>query len=274
MSRITLNEEQRTAIQRLELDLLLELDRICRKYDIKYTLAYGTLIGAVRHQGFIPWDDDIDVCIHRTDYEKLKKVCEKELDSRYFYQTNETDPEYYHLFDKIRVNNTVFMESFLKKYHIHHGVYIDIFPLDYIPDSFMKRKIQYYRFHFYRTGLMSKYMMISARNGKKKYAARILKVLYAPFSLKRLYDGACRTAAKYKNEPETYIHSFCSPYKTKDIFQKSIFEEYTEVPFEGEMLYIVKNYDTVLRGIYGNYMELPPEGQRITRHDLAELKLE
>lgn len=273
MEKINLSIEERKMVQKIELNILAELDRICRKHNINYTLAYGTLLGAIRHNGFIPWDDDVDVCMLRRDYEKFRKVCEEELDKKYFYQTNETDSEYYHLFDKIRANDTVFKESFLEKYHIHHGVYIDIFPLDYVPDSSIKRMLQYCKFHFYRLGLMSKYMMISARSGKKKCAAIILKFLYKPFPLKKLYDGACDAASKYKNKAETNVQSFYSPYKRKDIFDRRYFEEYIEVRYEEYKFFVIKNYDIILSRLYNDYMEYPPEEQRITRHDLVELKL-
>lgn len=147
---------------------MIELDRICKAYDIKYTLAYGTLIGAIRHRGFIPWDDDIDVFMLREDLLKLREICKTELNERFFYQNHETDKEYYYLFDKIRLNGTIFKETYLSKYNIHHGVYLDIFPVDKLPDDLREIKKQYRRYRIYRTVLNSKYLVLNARHGKKE----------------------------------------------------------------------------------------------------------
>lgn len=274
MEKVKLSDEQKKAVQNIELGILIELNRICRKHNIPYALAYGTLIGTVRHKGFIPWDDDVDVCMLRKDYKKFVDICKTELDSKYFYQTNSTDKEYFHLFDKIRANNTIFRESFLAEYEIHHGVYIDIFPIDNIPNNRFKRMLQYYSFHFFRTGLMSKYMMIEARTGKKKIAAKILKILYAPFSLKYLYKKANAIASKYMDDPQNDVMSFYSPYRLKDVFQRNNWETMIDGVFEGQKILIPKNYDLILTQIYGDYMKLPPEDQRITRHDLVELKID
>ena len=158
MPKMVLTDTQLRRIQQIETDVLCEVDRICQKHQIKYVLGFGTLIGAVRHQGFIPWDDDVDICMMRKDYERFKDICRTELNPKYFYQSKDTDPEYYHLFDKIRVNGTVFKEDLIAEHDIHHGVYIDIFPMDYVPDNGFLRCLQFWKFHFFRTGLMAKYM--------------------------------------------------------------------------------------------------------------------
>ena len=274
MKLVDVTEKDHKKLQELELGILLELDRICKAYDLHYSVAYGTLIGAIRHRGFIPWDDDIDVYMPRKDYLKLEEICKKELKSDFFYQNNSTDPECFYLYDKIRLNGTVFRESFVSKYNIHHGVYIDIFPIDKIPQNIFKRKIQYYKFHFYRTGVMAKYLMLEAREGKKKVVFSALKLLYFPFPLKWLYKKTQNTAMKYVDSVEGMdAISFFSPYKQKDIFECKVFENYTTCEFMGKTVSVIKNYDKVLKQIYGDYMKLPPKDKQTTRHSVTELRI-
>lgn len=110
-------------IQKVELEILLEPDRIYKSNNINYQLFSGTLLGAIRDNKFIPWDDDIDVCLLREDYNKFIKVCQRDLDEKYFLQTNKTDKDYIMQFAKIRKNNTVFMEKCTSESKIHQGIY-------------------------------------------------------------------------------------------------------------------------------------------------------
>ena len=132
-------------LQNIEFEILLEFDRICKKHNIMYQLFAGTLLGAIRHRGFIPWDDDIDVCLLRKDYNVFIDVCRTELDSKYFLQTYETDKHSIWQFAKIRKNNTLFLEDAVSECDIHHGIFIDIFPFDNVfPNTFtgrLQRKI-------------------------------------------------------------------------------------------------------------------------------------
>src|SRR5699024_7471673 len=125
-------------VQKDQLDILIEFDRICKKNNIKYQLFAGTLLGAIRHKGFIPWDDDIDVCMLREDYEKFLNICNKDMKNEYFLQTYNSDTNYIMQFAKLRKNNTIFLERVTANCDIHHGVYIDIFPLDDVrPNTLM-----------------------------------------------------------------------------------------------------------------------------------------
>lgn len=273
MKYVNLTQEDRTKIQNLELEILEEVDGICRRNGIQYTMGYGSLIGAIRHDGFIPWDDDVDICLLRKDYIRFREICRKELNSRFFYQSNETDPEYFLLYDKIRLNGTIFRESHLSSYNIHHGVYIDIFPIDYVPDNSLKQVFQYVCFHFFRSGLMSKYIVLKAREGRKKYAAKFLRVIYSVFPLSFLYKNANKVATWYDKTPQKRIMNFLTPYRLKEIFDGVLYDEYVEHKFEGMNVRIVKGYDMFLRQIYGDYMQLPPLEKRNTRHTIVELKL-
>lgn len=273
MNLIQVSKEDKRRIQSLELEIMEEIDRICKKYNIKYTLAYGTLIGAIRHNGFIPWDDDIDIAMLRPEFNKFREVCKTELGDRFFYQSHKTDPEYYYLFDKVRLNNTIFKESFLSKYKIHHGVYIDIFPVDYMAKKTICKKLQYSMFRILKAGLASKYLMLRAREGKKKYQAAALRVIFFPFSIDFLYRLSEKIATKYLNSGSNTVINFFTPYRLKEIFNESVYKEYDEHIFEGRNFSIIKNYDLFLKQIYGNYMQLPPVEKRDTRHTITELKL-
>ena len=273
MEFIELSTQQRKEIQQLELRILCEVDRICQKHNIHYSVAYGTMIGAVRHHGFIPWDDDLDILMLRNDYIRFKEICKIELGENFFYQSNDTDKEYFYLFDKIRLNNTIFRESFVSKYKINHGIYIDIFPIDSVPDKEWKRLLQYYMFHFFRTGVQVKYLMISARYGKKKVVSAFLRLIYLPFSLKWLYNKAHHVAMHYKHGDCKMACCFFSPYKKKDIYDSSIFKEWSRCTFEDTEVGILKEYDRMLRQLYGDYMLLPPEKDRETKHTITELRI-
>lgn len=273
MSKMILTDKQLHDIQKIETDVLCEVDRICKKHNIKYVLGFGTLIGAVRHQGFIPWDDDVDICMLRKDYNRFKEICMTELDGRFFYQSKDTDPEYYHLFDKIRVNNTVFKEDLLAEHNIHHGVYIDIFPMDYVPDNRFLRKVQFWKLHFYRTGLMAKYMSIKERTGMKLLAAKVVRFLFKPVSLDTLYKKATKEAMKYDIQRQPYVYNFCSAVNENSLCHTNCLEDVVYTKFEDKMFLIPKNYDEVLRVEYGDYMQLPPKEDRVPHHHLTELKL-
>lgn len=274
MKLFHVSDSDRKRIQYKELQILKEINRICRNHQISYSVAYGSMIGTVRHHGFIPWDDDVDILMLRKDYMRFKEICKIELRKDFFYQSNETDPQYFYLFDKIRLNGTVFKESFVAEYNIHHGIYIDIFPIDYLPNNKWKQKLQYVEFHFFRLGVQSKYLILNARTGKKKWGAALLRLVYAPFSLIWLYKKAHDVAMAYNLKgSHKQLASFFSPYKKKDIFPFELFSEYIESDFEGEKIMIIKEYDKVLKQLYGDYMNLPPKEARVSHHNITELYL-
>ena len=273
MKSIELSLEQKREVQKLEVYILKEINRICTKYNIKYMAGYGTLIGAVRHQGFIPWDDDMDLCMLREDFQRFKTACLKEFGNEFFYQSNDTDPEYFLLYDKIRLNGTMFRETHVAKYNINHGVYIDIFPIDYLPRKKMQWFLQYYGFHFFRTGVMAKYMMLDARKGKKRALFTILRLLYAPFSLQFLYNKAQHFAMKYDGKKSPYASNFYTPFRKKDIFKTSLYTNTRNVDFEDTQISIPDDYHTMLSKLYGDYMKLPPVEKQNTRHELTDICL-
>ncbi len=273
MKLIELTEEQRNALQQLELSVLIRVDNICKKHNITYWLGYGTLLGCIRHKGFIPWDDDIDICMPRADFERFRLICATELPIGFFYQSHLTDPDYYHLHDKIRINNTLFLESFMYGVNINHGIYFDIFPIDYMADGLISGNLQYYRSRILRAIIYSKFLNPEARVGKKRIAVIVLRSLFKPFSTDKMWKKAERIASKYSNTPQKRIGCFMSPYGKNDFFPTTLLSDFIEKQFEGYSFQIPKEYDKVLSGVYGDYMALPPIDKQRTRHDLLKFSI-
>lgn len=263
-------------IQEYEIEILKEIDRICQKYNIKYSIAFGTMLGQVRHNGFIPWDDDVDIFMLRDDYDKFKEICKKELNDKFFYQSHETDKEYYYLYDKIRYNNTIFKETFVSQYNIHHGIFLDIFPIDKVSNHMLPRIFQHCKFQIYRVILDSKYMNINARHGLKKVISKIIRFLFKFCSLEKLYNKAIKICIKKNNKQSCnkYVRNFNESFSSyKWFYEVSKFQEINRVSFENIKVNCLNDTDYFLKKLYRNYMELPPVDKRKTVHDLDDLKL-
>ena len=141
-SETTLSKENLRQAQKVMLYIMKKIHEVCVKHNIRYWLDYGTLLGAVRHDGFIPWDDDMDISMLREDYEKFNAIAQQELGEEFFWQTKETEPDFCFEMGKVRLNGTVWQEKNWEKSSItHQGLFVDIFPIDPFPES----KIQMYR---------------------------------------------------------------------------------------------------------------------------------
>lgn len=266
---VVLSDEQRESVQNYAFKALCEFDRICKKNNIRYSLGYGTLIGAIRHKGFIPWDDDIDVCVSRKDVIKLRKIANSELAEGFFYQSHESENDWYRLYDKIRVDGTLFREVAHENEKIHQGVYIDIFALDYVSHSKIVDLFQSAIYKFITSILSAKFISIRQKHGPKKYISILFRIIFFFVKKKWLYVLAERISTLYKSGD--MLKCFETPYN--DNMPESDFDNFVRVDFMNRPFMVVEKYDWWLRKIYGNYMQLPPVEKRVTRHTLSELKL-
>lgn len=245
MNMNTQNQFQEISLaeaKKIMLDILIEFDQICKKNNLTYWLDAGTLLGAIRHKGFIPWDDDIDVAMPRDDYDKFLKIYNKELSPHLFLQTKESDLEYCQYYAKIRNTNTRYIDHSEKGKDIKYnqGIFIDIFPVNYI-DTKMNRIYPFLRFlgnFFTKNRFYIKYFNMDIY----KYYIKIFNRLH-----------------HHKNNfirkgPE--IVSKLKSIEKKDIFPLK------EVEFEDFVFLAPYNYDKYLKEIYGDYMTLLPLEQR------------
>lgn len=248
-------------LQKIELDIFKEFKRICDKHNLKYYLLYGTCIGAVRHKGFIPWDDDIDVGMPREDFEKFKEVVKIELDSNYFFQDYFTDPKCGFMFSKLRKNNTLLSENYSYHIDMHQGVWIDIFIIDKMSNNKIQRFIDKLLIFFYRNVYIVKcgYKMPENRNKILYILYFILKVISKFFTLNYLVKQLDKTLKKHMNEDCTHAVEHVNP---NIIFPISYLDDVLECDFEDTIAYIFTHYDEYLTNKYGNYMELPPIEKR------------
>lgn len=240
----TMNENEAKRLKDTELEMLSFVDKICRHNNLQYTLLYGTLLGAVRHGGFIPWDDDIDIGLLREDYDKLCNILEIECGkdgSKYFFQTSYTDLKFNLAFAKLRKNNTLFLEEDYDS-KTHQGIFIDIFPLDYV-----KRKKG---FQTLLSIAIHKLYKLSARMSLR--------------SRRKVLSVARKMQMFYKKNQSEYVVCYGCWYGVKrDIHEIDIFESYETIFFEGLTFTVISKYNRYLTEMYGqNYMELPPIEER------------
>ncbi len=259
-------------IQKCEVEILNEVVRICDKYELKYYLYGGTLLGAVRHKGFIPWDDDMDIVMPRTDFEKFRKYCKRELSDKYYYQTCFTDKEFPMLFAKLRKKDTYVCEDKWKDKNMEQGIFIDIMPLDYFPDSIRWGNLALH-------GVSFLHQAAAFENCKSGSIAahilfRILKILPNKVTY-LLRDWLLKITNKFSHK--TNICSFGSHYMPmiRRVLKTDWFGEGLMMEFEGNMYRVPSKWESYLIHLFGkNYMKLPPVKERVCHLNLHETILD
>ena len=252
--------------------ILCQFDDYCKAREIQYSLAYGTLIGAVRHQGFIPWDDDIDVILATNDYSKLKELAYDEpyLDSSHRYKIMiPGDQNYYYSFIKIvDTHYRVKERNVDSKYFI--GLYVDVFRADYWPESKVREfwQLKYARF-------LLKLNEISIRGNIVDEKFKVIDKLLIPIDLIFKVFGVTsenisRRLEKQglRNKKSRFMGNIMSGSgRTSEKLDTMVFSEYIQLPFEGRMFPCHKFYDSELTSIYGDYMKLPDPEKRVSHHN-------
>lgn len=250
---------------------------VCEEHNLQYCLVYGTALGAYRHKGFIPWDDDVDIAMPRDDYEKFLEIIEAEHTSKYSIQTEKTEENYFLTFAKIRKNGTVFIESILEKPYANNGVYIDVFPLDFVENSkktsykIKRKSINYFK-HILK--LQACPGLYKQKQGKIKfYFDCILSFPGWILSNKTILKILRKLMISKKNLDETAYVAQYDESLDAAVMEKEIYFPLKKCQFEGKSYYVSGNIEEYLERQYGSdFMKLPPIEKRAT-HSPIELKI-
>lgn len=250
-----LEKDYKRKLQLRILDIVKDVDKICRENDIDYYILYGSALGAIRHQGFIPWDDDFDIGMTFDNYVKFLEICEKKLDkNKYYVQTPEKEKNYYLSFSKIRDIRTTLIEEGNENIDIVRSVYIDVFPLVGIPNNKIKERIL----------KINRAFMLSANMNviNNKFLRCIFDIILKIFGRRKILKYTTKRCFKYNTNDCEY---WCSIADGDDYIQNKIKREIYGKPkyvkFEDIMLPVPENTDKYLKNIYGDYMKIPSEEQ-------------
>ena len=256
-------------IQLVQLEMLIEVDRICRKHRIRYQIIAGTELGAVRHGGYIPWDDDADIAMLRSEYERFVEVCRTELDTeRFYFQDHRETPGYRWGYGKLRRKDTLFLREYQEHMPYEQGIFIDIFPLDGVPDSYFLRALKNFECFCVRKILWSKVGRNADRSPAKRLAFSLLSRIPERAVLSYLDRMIARAPTRSRM---VRILMFTTPNRAYGYPTKYYLSAAPTV-FEGHTFPGAKDARGYLSFKFGDYMTLPPPEQRKT-HPVSALKL-
>lgn len=265
--------EKRKAIWACQLEMLKKIIEVCKKHDIQFFAVAGTMLGAVRHKGYIPWDDDVDIGLLRKDFNKLLEVGPAEFEYPLFFQTATNEDEYYSPLARLRDSRTTAIvnsgshDDRCKK--CNNGIYIDIFPLDSLTDNKTARKIQFFEIRFLGKLLRERVYQESDKL-KDKITHNILSSVLSKKAIKKLYSRYSKVCSRYNDRNFEKVALLSgSVYNKTYYWYKSDITDVIWVDFEDIKIPIPKGYKRCLEIQYGNYLELPPVEKRGQHHEEA-----
>ena len=247
-------------LRQIQVDILSAVANYCERESLRYFLGYGTLIGAIRHHGYIPWDDDIDIIMPRPDYNRFLK----DFNSKYDWVkvTEKTISSKYELpFAKVYDSRTELIEGMYKP-NCQFGVYIDVFPIDGYKERWTVLKIRMLA-KFLNT---KKAIIDNRRSWIKTIVITIGKLFLLPFPVSKIIDKMDRLATKYDYDSSEMVDSMFTPYCLHEMCPKEWLNNFIMAEFEGQKYRIPECYDMYLKNIYGDYMSLPPVDKQVAHH--------
>ena len=259
MKEINLNE-----LKKIQMEILDNVDSFCKKNKIKYWIDCGTLLGAIRHKGYIPWDDDIDIGMLRDDYDKFLKLYNENNNSRYRLMAPEIDNDYYFVFGKVVDTKTILYEP--DETGIKGAVYIDVFVYDNAPDEEEKLKEMFDKRNYYKKLRIAQvYPNNYDKSSIKKRIMRFFLKIYLKFLPKNYYTKkGVEHSKKYANEKTKRVGNFTS--EAKMVCDKRVFKSFINVEFEKKKYPAPVGYDEWLKSFYDDYMKLPPKEKQVSNH--------
>ena len=251
-------------LQKLEYRMLKDVTDLCDENGIVYFLDAGTLLGAVRHQGFIPWDDDIDICMDLKNYKKFIKIAPKKLAEKYFFQNYRTDPKLGIKWSRVRINNTTSMERNMTNYDIHYGVCMDIFVKIGLAESRIGQWVQY-QASVWMSTLLEKYVCEASRIETSSKIKLLYKIL--PESVRLVLIRILERILSINTEKRKYCYNtwFMNPFDKNTVKIPSEYyapSKRIKLKFEEDMFWVPEEYENCLELNYGDWKKLPPLEER------------
>lgn len=259
-------------IQETELELLKQFALLCEKNGFRYSLGGGTLLGAIRHKGFIPWDDDVDVMMPRPDYDAFLRYCSNNHTPFKLF-SHENEPDYINLFAKLSDPETILEDPEISFNVSDLGVHIDVFPVDGLGNTRISAMLHYSRSAFARE-------LLNACSWRRYSASDTHGILFEPirfvlFLLSRVISPVflverIESINKHRSfDTSGYAGCVSGSYRWKEILKTEAFQNYVDMHFENEEFKCIEQYDLYLKQHYGNYMELPPIDRQQTHHSFS-----
>lgn len=255
-----------TELRKIQMDILSYVDKVCHEQNIKYSISGGTLIGAVRHKGFIPWDDDIDIMLTRQEYDKLVKALSGDYEDSKPYKilTHSISKDFQFPYAKIVDERTILRENV--KGCKDFGVFVDVFPIDCIPKSGVNLLFSRMRF-LYNILILKRLTTNRKRSFLKNATIKLSQIILAPVSSDRILDEMDAIARKAGRQTTDKMACLVWGYGKKEIIPAGVHQKHCMLPFEDRTYMAIADYNTYLTNLYGDYMKLPPKDKQISHHD-------
>lgn len=253
-------------IKSTQLGILKEVSSFCEDNNITYFLGGGTLLGAIRHKGYIPWDDDIDILMPRTDYDRFLRTFNDNIGNEMIQvSANEIDRLYHHTIAKVSDYNTCLIERYTLNYPL--GVNIEIFPLDGLPHDLKDSNKLFNMVGFLRK--LHEIKRMEHREGRNIFKSSFLiasKLVLCFINIEQLIEKISTYSKRCCYEESAYVGCVVAGYGKRERMSKEVFKKSIDVEFEGFIFKAPIGYDDYLTGLYGNYMQLPPKEKRVSHH--------
>ena len=259
-------------LQLTQLEMLKLVDQICRENNICYSLYAGSLLGAIRHKGFIPWDDDLDICMNRDEYNRFLGLWDNSSHDGYILQNKENTPSFTQSFTKIRKEHTLFIQSEREAGLYHNGIFIDIFPVDRLPKNRFSRYLFYWYCLCYQ--LYTREFVPSQSGFFVQTVSRLLLAI-VPTQRRSLVRGRLlRRITANGNDSSLQTIMIETKDSLRYHYPPDMMDHFVDLPFEDGFFMCCEDWDTQLTINFGDYRKLPPEEDRTWRHHPIELDFE
>lgn len=264
-------------LHQVDLEIVKHVVAICEKYNLKYFMLGGTMLGSIRHKGFIPWDDDIDLGMPRNDYERFLEIAEIELPDYLQVVNYKNTPTYQYYITRIQDTNVKVIEDRIGNDSKYTFASIDIFPIDGTPNNKLLRKIYFFRVLTHRALMSLHYKDSIDRKRKRGFVERIFLSIMEKIPFEKIIDPykekekIDKLLSSQNVATSNYIGNIMGAYRTREIVPKEWYGQGKKYPFEDIELVGLDNYDEYLKFTYGDYMQLPPEDSRKTHFSVVSI---